>query len=233
MKRGDSKVAIGYIRVSTDEQAQGPRAQRDALERWAAREGVRLAVVFEDLGVSGAAPVDKRPGLLAAVGALGEHGAGLLVVVKWDRVARDVLVGAMVERLAERKGARVVSADGVGNGESPEAGMMRGIVGVFAQYERALIRTRTKAALAAKRQRKERTGGVPYGWTLAADGIHLEPHPAEQAMISEARALQAEGLSLRKIGAELERRQMLPRSGSHWHPKTVQGLLQAPVAEAA
>jgi DNA invertase Pin-like site-specific DNA recombinase len=78
-------------------------------------------------------------------------------------MARDTLVAAMVERLAERHGARVCTADGMAEGDSPEAPLMRRIVDAFAEYERLVIRTRTRAALALKRHRGERIGGVPHG----------------------------------------------------------------------
>jgi len=66
--------------------------------------------------------------VLAALAALKEHNASVLLVAKRDRLARDVLVAAMVERLAERTGARVVAADGTAEGDGPEAVLMRRIV---------------------------------------------------------------------------------------------------------
>jgi DNA invertase Pin-like site-specific DNA recombinase len=71
----------------------------------------------------------------------------------------------MVERLVERAGARVCTADGIAAGESPEALLMRRIVDAFAEYERLAIQARTKAALAVKRSRRERISRQPpYGW---------------------------------------------------------------------
>ncbi|MGH9601658.1 MAG: recombinase family protein, partial [Terriglobales bacterium] len=71
-----------------------------------ANRGAALAEVFTDEGVSGGVSLDQRPGLLAALVALKDHDASVLLVAKRDRLARDVLVAAMVERLAERTGAR-------------------------------------------------------------------------------------------------------------------------------
>jgi hypothetical protein len=86
-------------------------------------------------------------------------------------------------------------------------------------------------AMAYKRRQREYTGGEPpYGWQLAADGVHLDPHTAEQAIVREALELKAAGLSLRKIGARLAARGLLPRQGRAWNPKTVRDLLQAEVA---
>jgi DNA invertase Pin-like site-specific DNA recombinase len=213
IKAGDPKVAVAYVRVSTDEQCLGPEAQRAAIEKWAQSRGVRTAAVFEDHGISGGASVEKRPGLLAALAALRENGAGLLVAAKRDRIARDTVIVAMVEQAAVRAGATVTTADGASDGAGPEGQLMRGIVDVFAAYERGVIKSRTRAALAVKRGRGERIGGIPYGYALAADGVHLAEDAAEQAVIVQIRGLRAAGLSLRAVTAECERRGMVSRVG--------------------
>jgi DNA invertase Pin-like site-specific DNA recombinase len=109
----DPTKVIGYLRVSTDEQTLGPEAQRAALERWRWCEAhqATLVAVYSDQDVSGGAALDKRPALLAAIAALKEHGAGVLLVAKRDRLARDTMLAAMVERLAGREGATVLTAD--------------------------------------------------------------------------------------------------------------------------
>lgn len=193
--------AVGYIRVSTEDQALGPEAQRAALVRWAEACGAEIVAFHEDRGVSGAAALDKRPGLLAALDAVKAHRAGVLLVAKRDRLARDVVLAAMVERMAERLGARVTSADGTGDGDGPEALLMRRIVDAFGEYERAVIRARTRAALAAKRAQGKRAGQVPFGFTLCADGVTLAEDSAEQAVIRQIRALRDEGLSIRAVVA--------------------------------
>jgi DNA invertase Pin-like site-specific DNA recombinase len=220
-------IVVGFVRASTDRQDLSPDAQRASLARWCDANGARLVAVHEDLGVSGAAPLDKRPGLLAAIDALKVHGAGVLLVAKRDRLARDVFLAAMIERLAERHGARVLSADGSANAEGPEGSLFRNILNAFAEYERALIRARTKAALAVKAARGERTGGVPYGLRLAADGFHVETNPEEAAVVERVRALRAEGRTLRAIGADLDGSGYAPRGGGRWHPQTVANIVRA------
>lgn len=222
-RAGDLARVVGYLRVSTDEQHLGPQAQRDALERWCQAHGAELVTVCEDLGVSGAAELEKRPGLLAALDALAAHGAGALLVAKRDRLARDTMLAAMIERLAERAGARVLSADGTGNEQSPEGALLRAMVDAFAAYERALIRSRTKAALAVKRSRGERVGMLPYGFELGADGRHLAENPTEQRALARIRELRAAGLSLRAITARLNET-VPPVRGARWHLTTVHRL---------
>ena len=224
----DALRVVGYVRVSTDDQTLGPDAQREAMARWCAAEGAELVAVHSDIGVSGGAELDRRPALLAAVDALDEHGAGTLLVAKRDRLARDVIVAAMVERMAARVGAVIATADGTGNGEGPEALLMRRMVDAFAEYERALIRARTRAALAVKKARGEKTGGaLPYGFKLAADGVHLEADPAEARVVELVASLRAEGFTLRAIGARLTAAGHLPRSGGKWHPTTISRIAAA------
>ncbi len=215
--------AIGYVRVSTDEQHNGPEAQRAALLAWAARTGAELAGVYADHGVSGAAPLDKRPGLLAALDQL-ERG-DVLVVAKRDRLARDVMAAAMIDRMAERAGARVVTVDGAGDGDGAEAVLFRRMIDAFAEYERALIRGRTRAALATKRARGERVGAVPIGSRVAADGVRLEADELEAEAVAIVAELRAAGLSIRAIADELARRGV-PARGERWHATTVQRLVK-------
>jgi DNA invertase Pin-like site-specific DNA recombinase len=125
-RRADPKVVVGYIRVSTDEQALGPEAKLQAIQSWCDAEGATLTAVHDDIGVSGGTPVEKRPGLNLALDALTEHGAGVLLVAKRDRPARDVVIGAVAERLVERLGARVLGTDGTGDG--PEQQLMRHLI---------------------------------------------------------------------------------------------------------
>jgi len=210
---GSAYVAIGYTRASTSTQDVSPLAQREAVERWAAAHGVRVVAWFEDLAVSGAAEIDERPGLLAALTALREHGAGVLAVAKRDRIARDVVIAATIERTAAASGARVISADGTGNGDSPADAFMRTVIDGASAYERALIRSRTRAALAMKKARGERVGTVPYGYRVSEDGRSLEVDDAEQAVLAEVRAMRAAGLSVRSIVAALAAKGLLSRKG--------------------
>lgn len=225
---GDPSRVVGYVRVSTDAQELGPEAQRAALLRWCAEHGAELVAVGEDV-VSGAADVAKRPGLLSAVAQLAEHRAGVLLVARRDRLARDAVASAVIERLAERQGARVLSACGTGNGDGPEARLMRGVVDLFAEYERDVIRGRTRAALAAKKARGELTGNAPIGWRVGPDGVHLEPDPAESSAVALIYELRGRGATIAGIARHLDAHQV-PCRGRRWRVTTVWAVLQRPEA---
>ena len=159
--------------MSTEDQKLGPEAQRAAIEAWSLREGVTVVAWHVDAGVSGASAIEARPGLLGALAALREHGAGLLVVAKRDRVARDIVIGATVERAASTAGAKLVSADGAGNGDGIEGMMVRGMTDLFAAVEREMIRSRTRSRRSRRKQRRASararsptaTGSPPTGRT--------------------------------------------------------------------
>lgn len=206
------RTAVAYLRVSTDEQHLGPEAQRAAITAWATREGVSVVAWCCDAGVSGAAAIADRPELLAALAALREHGAGVLAVAKRDRLARDVMAAAMIDRMVVDAGARVVSAAGEGtDSDDPSAVLMRRMVDAFAEYERALIAARTRAALAVKRSRGEAVSHAPFGFRAVA-GV-LVADEAEQAVIAQVRAARARGLTVRAIAAELEAAGIVSRKG--------------------
>jgi DNA invertase Pin-like site-specific DNA recombinase len=218
-KPTDATKAVAYVRMSTDRQDLSPAAQRAAIERWTSAKGVAVVAWHEDLGVSGGTPLEERPGLLAAIESVDANGAGVLIVAKRDRLARDVLTAALVERLCERKGAKVLAADGAGNGDGPEAALMRALLDAFASYERMLIRARTKAALAVLKAKGQRTGGIPMG-TRVVERKRLEVDSVEAAAVARARELRGEGRSLREIASALEAEGHRPR-GKRWHVQTL------------
>src|SRR5580693_3786511 len=164
-----------YLRVSTDEQAEsglGLEAQLAACKAMAARMGWEVVVILED-AMSGGLPLEKRTILMDALAELGK--GDVLLVAKRDRLSRgDMMTTAMIEAAVQRAGARVVSAAGEGTeSDDPASVLMRRIIDAFGEYERLLIKARTRAALRAKKARGERYGQVPYGRRLAGDGIRL------------------------------------------------------------
>ena len=214
VKVGSPLVAVAYVRVSKDDQKLGPEAQRAAVEAWATREGVQVVAWHVDQGVCSVTPIDERPALVAALASLREHGAGVLVVAKRDRIARDPVLTAGVERAASEAGAVVRSSAGEGNGSTPADEFMRGVIDSASRYERALIRARTTAALGVIRARGRKTGGgVPYGYRVDVDGRTLVAVEGEQATIARARELAAEGCSLRTVAAGLAAEGHVSRTG--------------------
>jgi DNA invertase Pin-like site-specific DNA recombinase len=233
-------AAVALVRVSTDEQANsglGLEAQRYAIEHVAVRQGLRVVEMIEEAGVSGGAPIEKRDGLLAAVDAVPK--GGVLLVAKLDRIARDPFVTAWVEKELAVKGARVVSAAGEGTDtDGDELGqlLLRRVTQLFAEYERRLVKVRTRAALAAKRRRGEKLGGrVPIGFKVEHDGDLKRLVPCREGMATLRRVVQLadQQLSLRAIGKQLVSEGHLPAGGGQWHAKTIADAVAAGRRHAA
>jgi len=225
----DPTQAIAYLRVSTDEQHLGMAAQRSAIEAWAVREGVTIAAWCQDFGISGGAELENRPGLLDALRTVRDRKAGLLVAHKADRVARDVYVSELVKRDLRDAGASLALVEGI-SGDDPISEMAGTVMDAFARLERRMIGARTKAALAEKRRKGEKTGGsAPYGFRLAADGIHLEEHPVEVITLLRIRTLRATGMGGRRIAAALTAEGFTPR-GKRWDPASVQRIADTALA---
>lgn len=230
--------AVAYLRVSTDEQADsraGLDAQLHAIRSWADKHGIELVATFADEGISGAAPLDKRAGLLDAVNALGR--GDILVVAKRDRLSRDPVSAAVVERMVAKTKGRIVSAAGEGtDDDEPTSILLRRIVDAFSEHERLLIAARTRAALKAKARKGERVGRLPLGYVADRPARHLRPDDdaaarlvpvsEELAVIARIRSERAAGRSMRDIAARLTADKVPTKTGrSAWSHSTVQRIL--------
>lgn len=209
----NGKVAVAYMRVSTDadRQALGAEAQRQAVQRWAEANEIEIAHWFLE-EVSGGAPLDKRPKLLEAIAMVAALEAGSLIVQRLDRFSRDPLTAALAETELRKCGASLVCADGTGGGDDPTSELIRGILLSVARFEKALIRSRIKAALAVKRSRGERLGGAPpYGFR--ALGGSLVPHENEATIKDRLRQWRAEGMTIRALRERATVEGLLSRAG--------------------
>lgn len=241
------KRAVLYIRVSTDEQHLSPEGQRADMAAYCEAQGLTIMATHEDLGVSGTTSVAERPGLGAALAAVRDHRAGVLLVAKRDRLARDPMIAAIVDSLCSGMGARVVSTAGEGTSDdSPGSVFIRGIMDLIAQHEVMTTRLRVKTALRVKHARNERTGSIAIGHTLKPDGkhvmdkakgkpkcdgrdcpgcLHLQPR---RDMIEAARVAQgliSGGLPLRTVAARLDAAGFVLTEGKAWHYEQVRRLV--------
>ena len=229
-----STNAVAYVRVSTDAQADsgaGLAAQRQAIETFAKTNGMTITGWFEDAGVSGAAAIEDRPGLVAALAAL--RRGDVLLVAKRDRLARDTFAAMSIERAVSKLRASVMAADGIGNGDAPADAFLRSIMDATAEFERSLIAGRTRAAMAVKRKAGERTGQIPFGWSLGNDGRLVEV-AAEQKVLGRIIECRQAGMSLRQIASILTDSKIPTQSGrAAWNHNTVASILVRAAALAA
>jgi DNA invertase Pin-like site-specific DNA recombinase len=217
---------IGYRRVSTDAQSEsgaGLDAQLTTIESVAARLNLPLLAVHDDAGLSGSLPLEQRPALLAAIDAL--RAGDVLAVSRRDRLGRDALHTAMIQRLVERKGARIVSPDAPDTND-PASRLLTQLLDAFAEFERQIIRQRTRSAMAAARSKGRRVGHVPFGRRVSSDGRHLEPNPDEQAVLREIHRLRTRGYALLSIAETLNENGFKTRHGRPWKQSAVGQLLE-------
>lgn len=240
-----ARRAVAYIRV----EGGGARAEdvreRRLIEGWAAREQVEVASWQTDVGVSPMTPIAERPGLLAAYRAISEHQAGILVAANAEQFSRDELVAWLIERAALTQGAVLETADGsrVGRGRAADAataappraevGYTRGAIDLARAHERVSFRERMRRSAEERKARGLRVGNVPFGYRLAADGVHLEPCDAEQAIIRAVEQLSESGLSQRAIARELLAQGVAGRTGAPLGQTQIASILRASRSAAA
>lgn len=224
---------VGYLRVSTDQQAEhgiSLDAQRERVHAYATLYGLTLVACQIDAGAS--AKTLERPGLRAALDLLDRGSARGLVVAKLDRLTRSVRdLGALVDHYFHEKGAALLSVSEQIDTRSASGRLVLNVLTSVAQWEREATAERTSAALAHKAQKGEYTGGpIPYGFRLARDGVHLRPDATEQRVIAEAAKAQAAGLSLRRIAEELDRLGFRSRTRQQFDPQQVRRMLRRSAA---
>jgi DNA invertase Pin-like site-specific DNA recombinase len=201
---------LGYLRVSTAEQADGGagiEAQRSAIAAEAARRGWGVEFI-EDRGFS--ARSMKRPGLSDALARLRSGEVETLVVARMDRLSRSLLDFSTIMQRAQREGWALVALDSPADLTTASGEAMAGVMAVFAQLERRLISERTKAALA---QRK--AAGVRLGRQ------RLIPAGVEARIL----ALRSKGVSIRGIGTALDLEGHAAPGGGPWRPSTIHRVL--------
>lgn len=220
-------MAVIYARCSTRSQGEsglGIDAQIDACRRWAEARRVNVVGVQRDV-LSGTTVPGERPGLQAALSDVETQRAGLVLVLRRDRVGRDLLVAAAVDAVVQRVGARVRAVDGPERGDDPDSLLMTRLGDLLAEHERRRIAERTRAALAVRKAQGRRVGSIPLGWRLAPDGDTLEVDPAEQSAVARINELHVDGVSQRRIVVLLNEEGHRPR-GRRWHRSAVIRVLQ-------
>lgn len=220
------KQAVGYVRVSTEEQANegvSLDAQHARLSAWCLANGLDLASVYVDAGLSGKR-ADNRPELQAALDHVCRIG-GVLVVYSLSRLARSTKDTITIAERLDKNGADLVSLSERIDTTTAAGKMMFRMLAVLAEFERDQLAERTKAAMSHKRRNGERVGKVPFGFDLAADGVQLVQNAGEQEVLNLVRELRAAGESMRAIAAELNRRQIATKEGKPWKHSTIQSIL--------
>jgi site-specific DNA recombinase len=221
--------AIGYIRVSTEEQATDGvslAAQEAKVRAYASLYEIELVEVVIDAGQS-AKSLD-RPGLQHALTMLKTGKADGVIVAKLDRLTRSVadLATLLDGYFAEKAGRQLWSVADSIDTRTAAGRMVLNILMSVSQWEREAIGERTRDALQHKRSKGQRVGSVPFGFDLGDDGVNLIPNTREQEVLGLIRRLRGEGHSLREIANELNAQGITRKQGAtKWDHQWVAKLL--------
>ena len=220
------KAAVGYVRVSTDKQADkgiSLEAQAEKIRAMALVQGTELIDTIVD---SESAKSLNRPGMAKLLAAVDKGKVQAIIVAKLDRLTRSVKdLCELLERF-ERRGVALVSvAESLDTG-SAAGRLVLNIMAAVSQWEREAIGERTRDALRHKRTNGERVGNIQFGYRLCADRRHVEPDPGEQAVLTEIQNLRQSGQTLRGIAATLNHRALRTRRGSAWRLEHVARILK-------
>jgi DNA invertase Pin-like site-specific DNA recombinase len=230
---------VGYVRVSTDEQARrgvSLGAQRKRLKGYALGLGMDLVAIKSDEGKSGKIAPRKRPGLLEALEMIRKGEADGLLVLKLDRLSRTTRHVLDLVDECNRDRWRFISVD-----EQLDTGTAQGVLVVtilaaLAQMERQQIGERTRFALdSIAREGRARSYRTPFGWHTAAGsdrvtaGDHnpLVKNAPEQRILKRIVRMYRQGDGVRRIAGALNASNTgNPRTGGEWKPSTLAALLR-------
>jgi site-specific DNA recombinase len=223
---------VGYVRVSTEEQASegvSLAAQEEKVRGFAKLHDLDLVAVEIDAGVS--AKSLARPALVRALVMLDEGQSDGMVITKLDRLSRSVSDWNDLIRsyFGPEAGKQLFSVGDSIDTTKAAGRLVLNVLMSVAQWERESTVERVRDAMAYKRSRSERVGPIPFGFDLHADGKTLVPNPAEQVIIADIRAMHAAGSSTRAIAAELGRRGVPTKRGNAaWVHTAVAKILARP-----
>lgn len=192
--------AVGYIRVSTEEQAKegvSLDAQEARIKAFCEAKGWNLLRIYRDEGVSGKDL--NRSGIQGLLHDLKGDGVDVVVTVKLDRLTRSIRdLGELIEELFN--GVSLASVEESLDSSTAGGRMVINLLGTVAQWERETVSERTKAALDYKANQGEWSGRIPYGFKIVDKA--LTEDPAQMKAIESMKRMHRRGQSVRKIAGK-------------------------------
>src|SRR5262245_45053801 len=159
------QAAVSYLRTSSAANVRADKdsdkRQRAAIEAFAKRAGFIMVGEYYDAAVSGADPVDQRPGFAEMLQRLAVNGATTIIVESPDRFARDLAVQLAGHDMLKALGIAIIpaSAPDFFTEDTPTAVLVRQVLGAIAQFEKASAVAKLAAARKRKREREGRCEG--------------------------------------------------------------------------
>jgi DNA invertase Pin-like site-specific DNA recombinase len=216
--------AIAYLRTSSAANVgadkDSDRRQREAIEVFARRAGYELVAEFYDAAVSGADPIDTRPGFAEMLKRIEANGVRTIIVETANRFARDLMVQEVGHAKLRERGIDLIAADNPASfiDNTPTAKLVRQVLGAISEFDKAM----TVAKLRGARERKRREAGKCEGRKSYA-----ERNPELVAFAKRLRRHKPKGgrMSLRAISAELAARGFLNENGRPFAAASIKSML--------
>jgi DNA invertase Pin-like site-specific DNA recombinase len=223
--------AIGYVRVSTEEQAKGGTSlnmQKAKIAAYASLEEMELVDIIGDEGISGSS-IKGRAGVQRVLQMVRERKVDALVVFKLDRLARNTTECLSIATLCQKHGVSLRSITEKLDTESAIGKFFFTLLASLGEMERALIGERIKAVMDRKRELGQATTGNPqYGFKVV-DG-HVVPDPDEQETIQRILDLHAQRVSIYEIVEILRREGRVNRRGKVMAKTQIHSIIQRKAA---
>lgn len=216
---------IGYVRVSTEEQAReglSVEAQKEKIKAYCQLKDWTLKDIISDEGRSGKNL--NREGIQAIIKMIIDNEIEGLVVYKLDRLTRSVKDLNFLIELLEKKQIKLISITENLDTSTASGRFFVNILGTISQWEREIIGERTKLALHFKREKKEKYSREVFGFDF--QGGRMVENQKEQAIIKEMIKLKQAGLSYREIAKHLKTKGIKTKRGGEWQAGNVYVILK-------
>ena len=219
--------AAAYIRTSSAANVgadkDSDKRQRAAIEGFAKRSGFALVDEYNDAAVSGADPIETRPGFSALLDRIEGNGVRTVIVEDASRFARELMTQELGILALIQRGVRVLTANGddLTDSSDPSRKMMRQIAGAFHEYEKARLVGKLKAARDRKRLAN---GGKCEGRKSWAE---INPELVKEAKRLRRRSPKGHHRSLRDVAAELGKLGFTNQRGGAFSAASVASMLGA------
>ena len=221
--------AIGYIRVSTEEQAREGVSldnQRKRIEAFCVAKDWSLGRIYADEGISGSSL--KRDSVQELISDCKKGVFDVVVIYKLDRLTRSVKdLGQLID-LFDKSNIAFSSVSDNFDTTTANGKLVLHILGSVAQWERDIISERTRDALAHKKAELEIYSPLPLGFEAGEDGRLIE-NEKELAIVKQIRILHKRGLSYQKIADKLNGAGLKTKKSRIWRKGTVYKVLQNPI----
>jgi DNA invertase Pin-like site-specific DNA recombinase len=211
--------AVAYLRTSsstnTGPDKDSDKRQRAAITVFAKAHGYIVVDEFYDAAVSGADPIGERPGFKAMLDRIAGNGIRCIIVESPDRFARDLTVQLTGHDFLRSLGIALIPATAPDffTEDTPTAVLVRQVLGAIAQFEKASLVAKLKAARDRKKAVTGKCGGRRSYFEARPDVVAL------------AKKLSAGGLSLRKISVELKAKGYVTGGGKPYVASAVRAML--------